>query len=96
MSTVKRGRPKGSRNQTTVNVTRAIQDVWSDPNKIHLIHSKLEDVLTGSSNKDALKAIEILLKYVAVTADKLLEIETMTENTVDRESQLERIKQLTK
>lgn len=90
------GRPKGSRNQTPINITKAIQNLWKDPSKIRSISYKLEDIIQGDNNKDALKAIEILLKYIAVSSDKMLEAEVLTETSISSEEKLERIRQLSK
>lgn len=80
-------RPKGSKNKNKVKgseITELLQQYWGNPQKIMKLNVRLADIIENGAHKDSIKAMEVVLKYIAVTADKEMEVESNAQNTRDK------------
>ena len=87
-------RPKGSKNANSLNVSSMFKAYWGKPAKITKLNVALMDIIDTGSDRDKLSAISTVLKYTAVSADKQLESETITQEVLTRNDVLDGIKKI--
>jgi len=68
----------GSKNKNThsTEFTKTFREYWGNPEKVDLINNSLEDAIHNGGVRDALSAITLIMKYVAIPLEKEVESDT--------------------
>ena len=68
----------GSKNKNTnsTEFTTSFRAHWGKPEKLVMINEALEEAITNGGVRDALSAITLIMKYVAIPLEKEVESDT--------------------
>lgn len=91
-------RTVGSKNKNTnsAEFTKLFREHWGNNEKLDLVNAKLEEVIVDGGHRDALSAITLVLKYVALPMDKEVETDALVSQSMDKSEILAAIKGLQK
>lgn len=92
-------RTVGSKNKNTnsLEFTHSFREYWGKPEKLTMINDALEEALLNGGVRDALGAVTLVLKYVAIPLEKEVESDTAVKTAeMSKVDILEAIKNLKK
>lgn len=71
-------RTVGSKNKNTnsTEFTHSFRAYWGQPEKLDMINDALEEAIVNGGVRDALSAVTLIMKYVAIPLEKEVETDT--------------------